>query len=149
MLLPIRIKYKDLMSEWLRTKSLQKGKMNHYDGIENRRSANSLHSSWEYRAVFKCKSSCKRRRWLTKISPKAKITYIEQKVLSQMLYIPHEGRGPAQCKSNCEEHAGSDKRFENTTLFLDQQPHKIQFTREKITPENPGAESRSEDATSM
>ena len=37
------------------------------------------------------------------------------------------------CKSNCEEHAGFDKRFEDTTLFLDYLPHKIQFAREKIT----------------
>ena len=28
------------------------------------------------------------------------------------------GGGLAQFKSNCKEHAGSDKRF-NTTLFLD------------------------------
>ena len=41
-----------------------------------------------------------------------------------MRCIPHGRRGPAQCKSN-EEHTRSDKRFENTTLFL---PHEIQFT---------------------
>ena len=29
-----------------------------------------------------------------------------------MRYIPHWRWGPAQCKSNCEEHAGSDKPFE-------------------------------------
>ena len=28
-----------------------------------------------------------------------------------MLCIPHQRWGPAQCKLNCEEHAGSDKRF--------------------------------------
>ena len=50
----------------------------------------------------------------------------------QIHCIPHGTRGPAQCKSNCEEHAGSDKRFENTTLFLDYLPHKIQFTKENI-----------------
>ena len=37
----------------------------------------------------------------------------------QMRYIPHGKWGPAQCKFSWEEHAGSDKRFENTTLFLD------------------------------
>ena len=44
-----------------------------------------------------------------------------------MRCIPHGRRGPAQSKSN-EEHAGSDKRFENTTLLLDYLPHEIQFT---------------------
>ena len=33
----------------------------------------------------------------------------------------------------CEEHAGSDKSFENITLCLDQLPLKIQFTKEKRT----------------
>ena len=28
-----------------------------------------------------------------------------------MLCIPHGRWGPAQCKLNCEEHGGSDKRF--------------------------------------
>ena len=28
-----------------------------------------------------------------------------------MLCIPHGRGGPAQCKLNCEEQAGSDKRF--------------------------------------
>ena len=39
----------------------------------------------------------------------------------------------AQCKSTCEEHAGSDKSFENITLRLDQLPLKIQFTKETRT----------------
>ena len=39
----------------------------------------------------------------------------------------------AQCKSTCEEHAGSDISFENITLCLDQLPLKIQFTKEKRT----------------
>ena len=43
------------------------------------------------------------------------------------------GRVLAQCKSTCEEHAGSDKSFENITLCLDQLPLKIQFTKEKRT----------------
>ena len=43
------------------------------------------------------------------------------------------GRVLAQCKSTCEEHAGSDKSFENITLRLDQLPLKIQFTKEKRT----------------
>ena len=36
-------------------------------------------------------------------------------------------------KSNCEEHAGYDKFFENITLFFDQLPLKIQLTMEKRT----------------
>ena len=39
----------------------------------------------------------------------------------------------AQCKLTWEEHAGSDKSFENITLCLDQLPLKIQFTKEKRT----------------
>ena len=35
-----------------------------------------------------------------------------------MRCIPHGRRGPAQCKSNCEQHAGSDKRFENKPYSL-------------------------------
>ena len=46
---------------------------------------------------------------------------------------PHGRWGLAQCKSTCEEHAGSDKSFENITLCLDQLPLKIQFTKEKRT----------------
>ena len=125
------------MIESHRTKSLQKCKMNHYDGLENKRSANPLHSFMAVQGCLQMQIQLQKEtlvdNWSTKISPKAKITYVEQKVLSQILYIPHEGRRPAQCKSNCQEHAGSDKRFENTTLFLDQLPHKIQFTKEKIT----------------
>ena len=34
-------------------------------------------------------------------------------------------------QSNCEEHAGSDKSFENISLFLDQLPLQIQFKKEK------------------
>ena len=50
-----------------------------------------------------------------------------------MRCIPHGRSRPVQCKSTCEEHAGSDKRFENITLYLDQLPLKIQFTKEKRT----------------
>ena len=104
------------MSEWHRTNSLSKGKMICNDGLKNKRSANSLHFSWEFRAVFnQRKSSCKRTRCLTKISPK-KITSKKQKILKCVAF--RTGGGPAQFKSNCKEHAGSDKRF-NTTLFLD------------------------------
>ena len=39
----------------------------------------------------------------------------------------------AQCKLTREEHASSDKIFENTTLCLDELPLKIQFTKEKRT----------------
>ena len=41
--------------------------------------------------------------------------------------------GLAQCKSTCEEHAGSDISFENITRCLDQLPLKIQFTKENRT----------------
>ena len=40
------------MSEWQRKKSLSKVKMICNDGHKNKRSANSLHFSWEFRAVF-------------------------------------------------------------------------------------------------
>ena len=82
----IWIKYKDLMNECRRTKSLLKGIM----------------------IVFKTKGP-------------------------QVGCIPHGKWGLAQCKSTCEEHAGSDKRFENITLCLDQLPLKIKFTKEKRT----------------
>ena len=52
---------------------------------------------------------------------------------SQIRCIPHGRWGLAQCKSTCEEHAGSDISFENITLCLDQLPLKIQFTKEKRT----------------
>ena len=39
----------------------------------------------------------------------------------------------AQCKSTCEEHAGSDISFENITLCLDQLPLQSQFTKENRT----------------
>ena len=50
-----------------------------------------------------------------------------------MRCIPHGRWGLAQCKSTWEQHAGSDKSFENITLCLDQLPLKIQFTKEKRT----------------
>ena len=51
----------------------------------------------------------------------------------QIRCIPHGRWGLAQCKLTWEEHAGSDKSFENITLCLDQLPLKIQFTKEKKT----------------
>ena len=47
--------------------------------------------------------------------------------------IPHGSLGLSSCKWNYEEYACSDKSFENITLFLDQLPLKIQFTKEKRT----------------
>ena len=41
--------------------------------------------------------------------------------------------GLAQCKSNCEEHVGSDKSFESINLFIEQILLQIQFTKEKRT----------------
>ena len=49
----------------------------------------------------------------------------------QIRCIPHGRWGLAQCQSTWEEHAGSDKSFENITLCLDQLPLKIKFTKEK------------------
>ena len=70
-------------------------------------------------------------------SRKAKINSKKQKVLKCVAVLPgHSSRvgwGLAQCKSNCEEHAGSDKSFENKTLFLDELALKIQLTKEKRT----------------
>ena len=46
----------------------------------------------------------------------AKITSKKQKVLKCVTFLT----GGEDClKSNCEDHAGSDKLFDNTTLFLD------------------------------
>ena len=38
----------------------------------------------------------------------------------------------AQCKLTWEEHPSSDKIFENITLYLDQLPLKIQFTKRTL-----------------
>ena len=43
----------------------------------------------------------------------------------QIRCIPHGRWGLAQCKSTCEEHAGSDKSFENVTLCLDRKNFRI------------------------
>ena len=51
----------------------------------------------------------------------------------QTRWISHGRWGLAQCKSNCEEHAGYDNFFENITPFFDQLPLKIQLTMEKRT----------------
>ena len=85
-----------------------------------------------------CKSSCTVHMLVDKKpSRKAKINSKKQKVLKCVAVLPgHSSRvgwGLAQCKSNCEEHAGSDKSFENKTLFLDELPLKIQLTKEKRT----------------
>ena len=61
------------------------------------------------RAVFKCKSSCKRTRWLTKLSPKAKITYKEQKLLSQMRYILLTG---------CEDRLNVNQTAKHTLVLI-------------------------------
>ena len=51
----------------------------------------------------------------------------------QIRCIAHGRWGMARCKLTWEEHAGSDRSFENITLRLDQLPLKIQFTKEKRT----------------
>ena len=82
--------------------------------------------------LSQCKSSCKRKCRLTKISRKAKLNSKKQMVRKCVAFLT--GRwGLAQRKSNCKEHAGSDKTFENITLFLDLLPPKIQFKKEKRT----------------
>ena len=106
------------MIEWHRTKSLSKGKMLHNDGLKNKWSANSLHSSWEFGAVFNVNRAAEDTSWLTKLSQQAKMTSKKQKVLKCVASLTGR-RGPVRCKSKCEKHAGSGKRFENTTLFLD------------------------------
>ena len=65
-----------------------------------------------------------------------------------MRCIPHGRRGPAQYKSNCEQHAGSDKRFENKPYSLTNNRINSIY-KGKDNTEKPGSESRSEHATSM
>ena len=68
-----------------------------------------------------------------KISRKTKINS-KKKVRKYVAFLTGgDHAGLAQSKSTCEEHAGSDKSFENITLCLDQLPLKIQFTKEKRT----------------
>ena len=43
----------------------------------------------------------------------------------QIRCIPHGRWRLAHCKSTCEEHAGSDKSFENVTLCLDRKNFRI------------------------
>ena len=49
----------------------------------------------------------------------------------QIRCIPHGRWGLAQCKSTCEEHAGSDISFGNTTLCLDQLRLKFSSQRKR------------------
>ena len=78
--------------------------------------------------LSQCKSSSKKNMLVDKISR------INSKIKGQQIRcIPHGRWGLAQCKSTCEEHAGSDKSFENITLCLDQLPLKIKLTKEKRT----------------
>ena len=50
-------------------------------------SANSLPSSWEFRAVFKVNRAAKGHELIDKISPKAKITCKKQKVLKCVAFF--------------------------------------------------------------
>ena len=50
-------------------------------------SANSLHSSWEFRAVFIVNRAAKRHELVDKISPKAKITCKKQNVLKCVAFL--------------------------------------------------------------
>ena len=70
-----------------------------------------------------------------KIPQKTKIDSKKQKVHKGVAILT-EGEGLwglAQCKWNCEEHVGSDKSFESVSLFIEQLPLQIQFTKEKRT----------------
>ena len=78
-------------------------------------SANSLHSSWEFRAVFNVNRATKGHELVDKTSPNAKMSCKKQKVLQRVAFLTG-GWDWLDVESNCEEHAGSDKRFENTTV---------------------------------
>ena len=68
-----------------------------------------------------------------KIPQKTKIDSKKQKVHKGVAILT-EGEGLwglAQCKSNCEEHVGSDKSFESVSLFIEQLLLEIQFTKER------------------
>ena len=62
-----------------------------------------------------------------------KTCWLFKKKCPQIRCIPPGRWWLAQCKSTCEENAGSDISFENITLCLDQLKLKIQFTKEKRT----------------
>ena len=81
----------------------------HKDSLQIKRSANSVHSSREFWAVSMYIEQQKNRLV-------DKISRINSKIKGpQICCIPQGRRGLAKCKSTCEEHAGSDKSFENFT----------------------------------
>ena len=113
------------MSECHRTKSLLKGIMIVFK-TEDLQIRCIPHGSF---GLSQCKSSSKKNMLVDKISRK---TYINSKKKGpQIRCIPHRRWGLAQCKSTCEEHVGSDNSFGKITLYLDQLPLKIQFTKER------------------
>ena len=73
-----------------------------------------------------------------KIPQKTKMDSKKQKVHKGVaILMEDEGLwGLAQCKLNCKEHVGSDKSFESISLFTEQLPLQIQFTKEKKNTEN-------------
>ena len=114
------------MSECHRTKSLLKGIMKVFKA-KGLQVCCIAHRSF---GLSQCKSSSKKKCRLLKSLERHK--QILRKG-PQIRCIPHRRWGLAQCKSTCEEHAGSDKSFENLTVYLDQLPLKIQFTKKKRT----------------
>ena len=63
----------------------------------------------------------------------AKDTNNSKKKVRKYVAFLTGGEDFAQCKSTYEEHAGSDKNFENITPCVDQLSLKIQFAEDKKT----------------
>ena len=70
------------------SESLSKCKMIYNDGLKNKRSANSLHLSWEFRADFSVNWAVKEHAGERQKSPqKAKITSKKQKVVKCVAFL--------------------------------------------------------------
>ena len=91
------------MSECHRTKSILKGIIRVFK-TKGPQIRCIPHGSFR---LSRCKSTNKKTCWLTNSKIKG----------PQIRCSPHGRWGLAQCKSTCEEHAGSDKSFENITLY--------------------------------
>ena len=68
---------------------------------------------------------------MTKISPKAKITSKKQKVLKCVAFLTGD-EDRLNVNRTSKNTLVLINVLNNTTLFLDYLPHKIQFTKEKI-----------------
>ena len=69
---------------------------------------------------------------MTKISRMAKITSKKQKVLKSVVFLTGE-EDRLNVNGTAKNTLVLINVLNNTNLFLDYQPHKIQFTRESIT----------------